>query len=73
MPSDVSAKTTLSNETLFRIANSMSLLVSVFTTLQSYHAFANPHFRAFTALIYFTPLRLPVGQCDWIRQMLGRV
>ena len=54
MPSDVSAKTTLSNETLFRIANSMSLLVSLFTTLQSYHAFANPHFRVHSTNLLYT-------------------
>ena len=28
---------------------------------------------AFTALIQLTSLRLPVGQFDWIRQMLGGV
>ena len=47
----MSAKTTSSNETL-RISNSTSLLLSVitvFTTLRNYHAFANPHFRVHSA------------------------
>ena len=32
----------------------MSLLVSVFTTLQSYHAFANPHFRVHSTNLLYT-------------------
>ena len=31
----------------------MSLLVSVFTTLQNYHVFANPHFRVHSANLVF--------------------
>ena len=54
-PSTVSAKTTSSNETLFqqRIQCRCLYLLLVFTTLQNYHAFANPHFRVHSAnLVY---------------------
>ena len=54
-PSAVSAKTTSSNETLFqqRIQRRCLYLLLVFTTLQNYHAFANPHFRVHSAnLVY---------------------